>query len=272
VDNKVVCLTAWFDAWNEKRMTKTTDKDFYWSNSKYKKSFSPEQCSKEVHVVMSDACNDKKRSVTTIRKVAIYLMQNKDKIKIEIDRRKGQWIVGIMLSQGPTAQQFSICQSPDYATANRGLRITTDGNTLIFNGNGVVDTGTDQTITSIKTFEKVVQINPIGDNFNEGLRISRSANSDYCGIYLCCNPQSTTGALADQLSMVNTPTGELRIGVNTQINQNLGLMISADGNTLNFYGKMNSGNIQINPSTTEYDYGLRISRTIENTGGSSIFL
>ncbi|KAA6391966.1 MAG: hypothetical protein EZS28_012509 [Streblomastix strix] len=177
-----------------------------------------------------------------------------------------------MLSQGPTAQQFSICQSPDYATSSRGLRITTNGNTLIFNGNRVVDTGTDQTMTNIKTFEKVVQINTIGDNFNEGVRISRSANSDYCGIYLGCNPQSTTGALADQLSMVNTPTGELRIGVNTQINQNLGLIIFADGNKLNFYGKMNSGNIQIYPSATEYDDGLRISRTIENTGGSSIFL
>ncbi|KAA6403327.1 MAG: hypothetical protein EZS28_001141 [Streblomastix strix] len=49
-------------------------------------------------------------------------------------------------------------------------------------------------------------------------------------------------------------------------------MISADGNTLNFYSKMNSGNIQINLSATEYDDGLRILRTIESTGGSSIFL
>ncbi|KAA6376781.1 MAG: hypothetical protein EZS28_027693 [Streblomastix strix] len=49
-------------------------------------------------------------------------------------------------------------------------------------------------------------------------------------------------------------------------------MISADGNTLNFYGKVNSGNMQINPTVTEYDDGLRISRTVENTGGSSIFL
>ncbi|KAA6403328.1 MAG: hypothetical protein EZS28_001142 [Streblomastix strix] len=111
---------------------------------------------------------------------------------------EGQWTVGIMLGQGPTAQQFYIYQSPDYSKANRGLRITTDGNRLIFNGNGVVDTGTDQTITSIKTFEKVVQINPNGDNFNEGVRITRSDNSDYCGIYLGCNPQSTTGALTDQ--------------------------------------------------------------------------
>ncbi|KAA6392418.1 MAG: hypothetical protein EZS28_012050 [Streblomastix strix] len=122
---------------------------------------------------------------------------------------EGQWTVGIMLGEGSIAQQYSICQSSDYATANRGL---------------------------------------------------------------CGNPQSTTGALTDQWSMVNTPTGELRIGVNIQINQNQGLMVSADGNTLNFNGKINSGYTQINPTVTEYDDGLRISRTVENTGGSSIFL
>ncbi|KAA6382033.1 MAG: hypothetical protein EZS28_022442 [Streblomastix strix] len=195
---------------------------------------------------MSDVCIDKKQSVTTIRKVAIFLLQNKDKIKIEIDRwsrfnesvqigrkncnvnnndnerkalsecvstreEEGQRTVGVKLSQGPTAQQFSICQSPDYATANRGLRITIDGNTLIFNGNGVVDTGTDQTITSIKTFEKVVQINPIGNNFNEGVRISRSANSDYCGLNISLSAESGDTAR--------------------------GLQISAEGNTLTFNGR-----------------------------------
>ncbi|KAA6398316.1 MAG: hypothetical protein EZS28_006154 [Streblomastix strix] len=51
------------------------------------------------------------------------------------------------------------------------------------------------------------------------------------------NPNSTDGLLADQWSIVNTPTGELRIGVNVQFGQdNQGLMISADGNTLTFNG------------------------------------
>ncbi|KAA6388989.1 MAG: hypothetical protein EZS28_015482, partial [Streblomastix strix] len=45
-----------------------------------------DKCSKEVHIVMSNAGIDKKFSVTTIRKVEISAMQNKDKTKIEIDR------------------------------------------------------------------------------------------------------------------------------------------------------------------------------------------
>ncbi|KAA6380802.1 MAG: hypothetical protein EZS28_023670 [Streblomastix strix] len=186
---------------------------------------------------------------------------------------EGQWTVGIMLNDGPTAQKFSICQSSDYATTNRGLRISTDGNILTFNGNEFVDVGSDQTVNGTKTFVRVVQIQPNGDNFNEGVRIARSTNSNYCGIYLGCNPQSTQGALTDQWSIVNTPTGELRIGVNIQINQNQGLMIFPDGSTLNFYGKMNSSNIQINPTATGYDDGLRISRSDPtSTGNSSIQL
>ncbi|KAA6369307.1 MAG: hypothetical protein EZS28_035166, partial [Streblomastix strix] len=51
-----------------------------------KRALTPEECSKEVHIVMNNAGIDKKFSVTTIRKVAISAMQNKDKTKIEIDR------------------------------------------------------------------------------------------------------------------------------------------------------------------------------------------
>ncbi|KAA6390025.1 MAG: hypothetical protein EZS28_014449 [Streblomastix strix] len=43
------------------------------------------------------------------------------------------------------------------------------------------------------------------------------------------------------------------------------------GNPTSFAG-ITSGNIQINPTAHSYDDGLRISRTIESTGGSSIFL
>ncbi|KAA6380892.1 MAG: hypothetical protein EZS28_023581 [Streblomastix strix] len=71
------------------------------------------------------------------------------------------------------------------------------------------------------------------------IRISRSTISDYSGIYLGCDPNSTTGTISDQWSIVNTHTGELRIGVGDQLNQsNRGLQISADGNTLIFYGRV----------------------------------
>ncbi|KAA6367151.1 MAG: hypothetical protein EZS28_037323 [Streblomastix strix] len=86
VNNKAVCPITYFQAWNEKRKTKTTDKDLLWRNSENKRSLTPEECSKEIHIVMSNAGIDKKFSITTIRKVAISAMQNKDKTKIEIDR------------------------------------------------------------------------------------------------------------------------------------------------------------------------------------------
>ncbi|KAA6354096.1 MAG: hypothetical protein EZS28_050377 [Streblomastix strix] len=86
VDNKAVCPIAWFQAWNEKRKIKTTDKDLLWKNSENKKALTPEECSKEIHIVMNNAGIDKKFSVTTIRKMAISAMQNRDKTKIEIDR------------------------------------------------------------------------------------------------------------------------------------------------------------------------------------------
>ncbi|KAA6375946.1 MAG: hypothetical protein EZS28_028527 [Streblomastix strix] len=46
----------------------------------------------------------------------------------------------------------------------------------------------------------------------------------------------------------------------------------ADGQTLTFQGKATQGNKQINPSTTGYDDGLRISRSEKYTGGSSFVL
>ncbi|KAA6391758.1 MAG: hypothetical protein EZS28_012711, partial [Streblomastix strix] len=86
VENKAVCSITRFQAWNEKRKIKTTDKDLLWKNSENKTALTPEECSKEIHIVISNAGIDKKFSVTTIRKVAISAMQNKDKTKIQIDR------------------------------------------------------------------------------------------------------------------------------------------------------------------------------------------
>ncbi|KAA6386511.1 MAG: hypothetical protein EZS28_017963 [Streblomastix strix] len=97
-----------------------------------------------------------------------------------------------------------------------------------------------------KTYAGVIcsaeQINPNGNNFNEGLRISRSSVSNYSGIYLGCNSNTSSGTLSDQWCIVNTPTGELRIGVREQLlYDNKGLMISADGNTLPFNGSVIAG-------------------------------
>ncbi|KAA6321313.1 MAG: hypothetical protein EZS28_054569, partial [Streblomastix strix] len=87
----------------------------------------------------------------------------------------------------------------------------------------------------------LVQINPNGNNYNQGLRIARSTNN-YCGIYLACDPNSTTGTLSDQWNIDVTADGEFRLGLGTQIVQaNKGLIISADGNTLSFNGSVIAG-------------------------------
>ncbi|KAA6398861.1 MAG: hypothetical protein EZS28_005611 [Streblomastix strix] len=49
-----------------------------------------------------------------------------------------------------------------------------------------------------------------------------------------------------------------------------GLRISADGQILTFNGKATQGNIQINPTATGYDDVLKISKTEEGSGGSSL--
>ncbi|KAA6370551.1 MAG: hypothetical protein EZS28_033922, partial [Streblomastix strix] len=85
-------------------------------------------------------------------------------------------------------------------TTSRGLHISTDGNTLTFNGNGILDVGTYQSIAGTKTFMSVVQIEPNSYSFNEGVRISRSTVGNYSGIYLGCNPNLTYGALTNQWS------------------------------------------------------------------------
>ncbi|KAA6371818.1 MAG: hypothetical protein EZS28_032655 [Streblomastix strix] len=131
----------------------------------------------------------------------------------------------------------------NYTTFNNGIRI---GN---YSNYAALYLGCDSTAInttkagSSTSFAGVtcgaVQINTNGNNFNEGLRISRSTASDYSGIYLGCNPYQTSGSLTDQWRIVNTPTGELRIGVGKQLlNDNQGLKISADGKTLSFNGRV----------------------------------
>ncbi|KAA6382008.1 MAG: hypothetical protein EZS28_022464 [Streblomastix strix] len=120
-----------------------------------------------------------------------------------------------------------------------GLSINSDSSKITFNANELVNVGTDQTINGIKQFNNLLQVNPNDHDYNEGLRISRSTLGNYSGIFLGCDSNSTAGTIPYQWCIVNTPTGELRIGVDDQILQsNKGLMISADGNTLTFNGRV----------------------------------
>ncbi|KAA6370775.1 MAG: hypothetical protein EZS28_033698 [Streblomastix strix] len=106
--------------------------------------------------------------------------------------------------------------------------------------NYVLNTGSSDSFAGVKC--GLVQINLNGNNYTEGIRIARSTNGKCSGIYLGCNPQSSSGTMEGQWNIVNTPDGQLQIGVNTQIGQpNQGLLISADGNTLSFNGSIIAG-------------------------------
>ncbi|KAA6379051.1 MAG: hypothetical protein EZS28_025424 [Streblomastix strix] len=125
---------------------------------------------------------------------------------------------------------------------NVGLSINGDSSIIKFNGNELVNVGTDQTITGKKTINNILKINPTSSDYTEGIRIARSSNGNCSGIYFGCNLNSTSGTMEGQWNIVNTPDGQLQIGVNTQIGQpNQGLLISADGNTLTFNGSVIAG-------------------------------
>ncbi|KAA6400716.1 MAG: hypothetical protein EZS28_003756 [Streblomastix strix] len=115
----------------------------------------------------------------------------------------------------------------------RGTSLTTQYPNSKIATSYVLNTGNSTSFAGVKC--GLVQIKPNGNNFNEGLRISRSSDSNYSGIYLGCNPNSICASLTNQWNIVNTPIGELRIGVSDQLLQdNKGLEISTDGNSLSF--------------------------------------
>ncbi|KAA6404354.1 MAG: hypothetical protein EZS28_000117 [Streblomastix strix] len=163
--------------------------------------------------------------------------------------------------------------------------------------NGVVDIATDQTITE-KKIKKLIQVNPTVDGiYNEGRQISRSINNQWSNIQFGCDPYSNSGFIDNQWIMgtsVDTNINPLCFIISKsgqKFQANKGLQISADENTLTFNGNgfvdvvndqsisgkktfacVTSGNIQLNPTATSYDDGLRISRSAPNTANSSIQL
>ncbi|KAA6367484.1 MAG: hypothetical protein EZS28_036989 [Streblomastix strix] len=126
------------------------------------------------------------------------------------------------------------------------------------------------------SYNQTVQIKPlIHRTFNEGIRISRNLTNLWGNIQCGSDPNSITGFINNQWligSIGNNAVNSLvftivKVGQESQPDK--GLQINADGNILNFYGKMNSGNLQINPTATGYDDGLRISRAEPTSSGNS---
>ncbi|KAA6365900.1 MAG: hypothetical protein EZS28_038573 [Streblomastix strix] len=99
------------------------------------------------------------------------------------------------------------------------------------------------------TQNDIMQINPASDNFNDGLRISRTVqNTGSAAIQLGCSRTTNIGKIAGQWSIyspqsnkVNIPLG-FKIALASDANDNTrGLQISVDGNTLTFNGSVIAG-------------------------------
>ncbi|KAA6390325.1 MAG: hypothetical protein EZS28_014149 [Streblomastix strix] len=134
-----------------------------------------------------------------------------------------QWLIGSTGNNTVNPLGFIIVKAGQEGQSS-GLQINQYGNVLYFYGQ----------FTSGN-----IQVNPNGEAYNEGIRISRSTVSNYSGLYLGCDPNQTQGQVQYQWSILNTPEGELRIGVGDQlVQENRGLKISADGNTLTFNGRV----------------------------------
>ncbi|KAA6376689.1 MAG: hypothetical protein EZS28_027784 [Streblomastix strix] len=132
----------------------------------------------------------------------------------------------------------------------------------------------DRTINNAPFTQKgVLQVNSNGNNYNQGIRIARSTNN-YCGIYLACDPNSTTGTLSDQWNISVFDTGELKIALGAQVMQaNRGLMISADGNTLSFNGTVIAGTGASNggDSSVTYSQGKAVQWGTNSTQSGGLY-
>ncbi|KAA6381043.1 MAG: hypothetical protein EZS28_023428 [Streblomastix strix] len=156
----------------------------------------------------------------------------------------GQWEISKTNDNALTINPSSLRQT-DHSV---GLSINSDSSIIKFNGNQLVDVGTDQSITGIKQFNNVMQINPTNNHdYTEGLRISRSTNNQWCNINFGCDPNSDNGVIDNQWSIGTSgndflnPLGFIIVKAGQQMIANRGLMISADGNTLTFNGSVIAG-------------------------------
>ncbi|KAA6360788.1 MAG: hypothetical protein EZS28_043685, partial [Streblomastix strix] len=151
--------------------------------------------------------------------------------------QSGQWEISKTSDKALTINPSSLRQT-DHSV---GLSIDGDSTIIKFNGNELVNVGTDQTINGRKTFAGVtcsnIQLNPSDVSYGEGLRIANTPIRNVSAIYIGTST-STSGEIDEQWTIIKRSTGELYIC--RTADQNIvdrGLMISADGNTLTFNGR-----------------------------------
>ncbi|KAA6369656.1 MAG: hypothetical protein EZS28_034816, partial [Streblomastix strix] len=162
---------------------------------------------------------------------------------------EGQWSIFTPSNTAiSNSYRFVIAVTSQAGENNRGLQISADGNTLTFNGNGLFDVGTDQTIIGIIIIGKFLQVIPtIDGTINEGIRISRNQTNQWSNIQFGGDPNSNSRMIDNQWMigiLGNNAQNPLRFtivkaGQEDQIDR--GFQISTDGNTLTFNGQVIAG-------------------------------
>ncbi|KAA6382910.1 MAG: hypothetical protein EZS28_021563 [Streblomastix strix] len=153
-----------------------------------------------------------------------------------------QWEISKTNDNALTINPSSLRQ----ADRSVGLSINSDSSLIKFNGNELVNVGTDQTITGRKIFADNtldnIQINSSAISYGEGLRIANISIRNLYAIYIGTSPTNTSGEIAGQWTIIKRPNCSLTISRTADQNiTNKGLMISADGNTLSFNGSVIGG-------------------------------
>ncbi|KAA6380383.1 MAG: hypothetical protein EZS28_024092 [Streblomastix strix] len=150
----------------------------------------------------------------------------------------GQWEISKTDDNTLTINPSSLRQA-DHSV---GLNINSDSSIIKFNGNELVNVGTDQTINGRKAFNGVFQVNPTGTNYNEGVRIAKATNG-LSQIFFGVDPAQYSGQIEGQwatgiMIRQDTMAQQFAICLTSDFgNDDRGLRISADGNTLTFNGR-----------------------------------
>ncbi|KAA6374849.1 MAG: hypothetical protein EZS28_029625, partial [Streblomastix strix] len=180
--------------------------------------------------------------------------------------QEGQWNI-----LTPPTGELKIVVNAQLGQQNQGLMISADGQALTFNGNQFVDLTTDQSLAGIKTFQKLLQVNPTANGtFNEGIRISRHPTNQWSNIQFGSDPDTNSGKIDNQWLVGSTgnnganPLGFVIVKAGEEGQANRGLQISADGNTLSFNGQVIAG------GSVNYSQGSTIlwgTRSLGTDGG-----
>ncbi|KAA6402596.1 MAG: hypothetical protein EZS28_001875 [Streblomastix strix] len=183
----------------------------------------------------------------------------------------GQWEISKTSDKALTINLSSLRQA-DHSV---GLSINDVCTQIKFNGNELVNVGTDQTINGTKIFADVFQVNPTGTNYNEGIRIAKATNG-LSQIQFGCDSTQQSGQIQGQwaagiMMRQDTMTQEFVICLTSDFrNDNRGLRISADGNTLSFNGSIISGTGATNGGSVNYSAGNPILwgvNSVDTNGG-----